>query len=205
MTNTSDQPIAEREKAERLFRAHYGDLLKFARRRTGNDELARDVVGSTFLTAWRRRDVMPTEERSQLFWLYAVARNEIGTHLRTQGRAAALTNRIRSNARSAPPFAQLDRPVEEESALAEAFNSLAAADREVLSLHAWEGLGAAEAAQVLGCSTNAYSIRLHRARSRLQARLTNDSWGSSSKLDSTSSHAPVARTDRPEPRREGGC
>ena len=38
---------------ERLFAAHYGDLMRFATRRVGADA-AGDVVSSTFLIAWRR-------------------------------------------------------------------------------------------------------------------------------------------------------
>jgi RNA polymerase sigma-70 factor (ECF subfamily) len=35
----------------------------------------------------------------------------------------------------------------------------------------WEGLTHAEAAQALGCSTNAVAVRLHKARKRVQAEL----------------------------------
>jgi RNA polymerase sigma-70 factor, ECF subfamily len=35
----------------------------------------------------------------------------------------------------------------------------------------WEGLTHAETAHVLGCSTNAVAIRLHKARKRLQEEL----------------------------------
>jgi RNA polymerase sigma-70 factor (ECF subfamily) len=36
-------------------------------------------------------------------------------------------------------------------------------------LAAWEGLGPAELATALGCSPNAATIRLHRARRRLES------------------------------------
>lgn len=41
----------------------------------------------------------------------------------------------------------------------------------MLRLWAWEELAAAEIAQALGISTNAATIRLHRARERLRAQL----------------------------------
>jgi RNA polymerase sigma-70 factor (ECF subfamily) len=44
-------------------------------------------------------------------------------------------------------------------------------DREVLLLIAWEGLDRARTAAALGCSSEAVSTRLHRARSRLAAAL----------------------------------
>jgi RNA polymerase sigma-70 factor (ECF subfamily) len=42
----------------------------------------------------------------------------------------------------------------------------------VLRLTTWEGLGPTETAAVLGCSTTAVKVRLHRARQRLRAALS---------------------------------
>lgn len=166
MTLQSTAP--EREQAERLFRTHYEALLRFARRRTPDAETASDVVAATFLTAWRRREDLPSGERTQLAWLFAVARNQIGTQLRSQGRASALTDRLRGDARLAPPSLGPDA---QATPLSAAFERLSSADREVLSLHVWEGFSNEEAALSLGCSINAYAIRLHRAKNRLRATL----------------------------------
>jgi RNA polymerase sigma-70 factor (ECF subfamily) len=46
------------------------------------------------------------------------------------------------------------------------------ADREVLQLVTWDGLSHAEAAEVLGCTSNAVALRLHKARSRLRRILS---------------------------------
>jgi RNA polymerase sigma-70 factor (ECF subfamily) len=40
-------------------------------------------------------------------------------------------------------------------------------DREVLVLVAWQGLSPKDAARVVGCSSAAFRVRLHRARKRL--------------------------------------
>jgi RNA polymerase sigma-70 factor (ECF subfamily) len=50
-----------------------------------------------------------------------------------------------------------------------ALSTLGARDREVLLLHAWEGLQGEDLAAALGCSTGAAAARLHRARRRLRA------------------------------------
>jgi RNA polymerase sigma factor (sigma-70 family) len=55
--------------------------------------------------------------------------------------------------------------------IAQAFDRLPAADREVLRLTAWEDLDARAAAQVLGCSVSAFRMKLSRARKRLKAEL----------------------------------
>jgi RNA polymerase sigma-70 factor (ECF subfamily) len=41
----------------------------------------------------------------------------------------------------------------------------------VLTLVAWHGLAAPDAARVLGCSRAAFAVRLHRARRRLERAL----------------------------------
>jgi RNA polymerase sigma-70 factor, ECF subfamily len=50
---------------------------------------------------------------------------------------------------------------------------VAADDRELLLLIAWEGLEPSQTARVLGCSRNAPAVRLHRARKRLAAALSD--------------------------------
>jgi RNA polymerase sigma-70 factor (ECF subfamily) len=48
---------------------------------------------------------------------------------------------------------------------------LSDADREALLLTAWEGLDARQAAAAVGCSTGTFTVRLHRARRRLEQAL----------------------------------
>lgn len=57
----------------------------------------------------------------------------------------------------------------------EAIEQLRPVDREVLQLVLWDGLSHAEAGQVLGCSSNAVALRLHKAKERLRAALAT-SW-----------------------------
>jgi RNA polymerase sigma-70 factor (ECF subfamily) len=50
-----------------------------------------------------------------------------------------------------------------------AWSALSESEREVLALAAWDGLPAAEAARVLGVRRTTYSVRLLRARRRLES------------------------------------
>jgi len=52
-----------------------------------------------------------------------------------------------------------------------AFAALRERDREALRLVAWDGLDAAEAAEILGVTRLAVAVRLHRARRRLENAL----------------------------------
>jgi RNA polymerase sigma-70 factor (ECF subfamily) len=49
----------------------------------------------------------------------------------------------------------------------EALASLPERDAEALTLVTWHGLTPADAAEVVGCSTRAFTVRLSRARQRL--------------------------------------
>jgi RNA polymerase sigma-70 factor (ECF subfamily) len=62
-----------------------------------------------------------------------------------------------------------DHPFDAE--LHTALSELGDADRELLHLWAWEQLEPGEIATVLGLTTNAVSIRLHRAKKKLGENL----------------------------------
>jgi RNA polymerase sigma-70 factor (ECF subfamily) len=154
---------------EALFEAHYGDLVRYATRRVGADA-ASDIVSSTFLVAWRRRDDVPQDEPRP--WLYAIARKVIGNELRARRRRERLDGRARQQpdavATTAPDHAG---PVAERLRVHQALAALSPRDQEVLRLTEWEGLDLAGAATVLECTRTAAKVRLHRARRRFAVQL----------------------------------
>lgn len=155
-------------RLEAAFEDHRGALLAFVRRRIDAD-LADDVISETFAIAWRKRDELPAEP---LPWLYAIARNSISNQLRSAQRRARLLDRLSAEQppQSSDPAADLDWRLR----MAAAFDALGEGEREVLMLVAWEGLGHSEGARVLGCSTPAFRVRLHRARRKLERGIEGD-------------------------------
>ena len=152
---------------ELLFRDHADAVLAFALRRSDRDT-AEDVTAETFAVAWRRLAVVPDPA---LPWLFGVARKILANERRSRGRADALTLRLLRT-----PSASSDDPanvVEARVVAQAALDRLRPAELEVLELLAWEGLTAAQAADVLGCSRIAVTLRLHRARRRVD-RLLNE-------------------------------
>jgi RNA polymerase sigma-70 factor, ECF subfamily len=153
------------DRFERLFRRHHRDVVAYVRRRAPA-EAVDDIVGETFLIAWRRLDAVPEQE---LPWLLGVARNVLATHRRGASRRLALNRRLGSTAGSAAtgpePSANIDG-VDER--LLTALAKLSAKDREALTLIAWDGLEPHEAAVVMGDSPGSFRVRLHRARKRLR-------------------------------------
>ena len=158
-----------RARFDACFRAHYADVLAYGLRRLGDRAAADDVASETFVVAWRNRDALPDEV---LPWLYAVARPQLLNERRAARRRERLDARL-GGERSVAAGDPADI-VSERAAILSALARLSEPDREALRLVAWEGLGRDQAAAVLGCSRNAYAIRLYRARRRLAKHLAAD-------------------------------
>lgn len=148
---------------DRLHDTHARAVLAYALRRTATPADAEDAAAETFVIAWRRSDRVP-EIDDALPWLYGVARRVIANQRRGSDRRRRLAERIAEQPEGhdrlvlgtggTPAIAALER--------------LSLADQELLKLVAWEGFTHAEVATVLGISTNAVAIRLHRARRRYE-------------------------------------
>jgi RNA polymerase sigma-70 factor, ECF subfamily len=150
---------------EALFHQHADAVLAYAARRSDSDT-AEEIVAETFAVAWRRIDVVPDPA---LPWLLGVARRVLANQRRSQCRAAALALRLVRE-----PVESSDDPadvVDARMSMQFALDGLLPAEREALQLLAWEGLPVAQAAEALGCSRVAITLRLHRARRRFHRLL----------------------------------
>jgi RNA polymerase sigma-70 factor (ECF subfamily) len=166
MNETGSHVESQVRQFTELFTANYGPVLAYVQRRVGAD-LAQDVVAETFLAAWRNVHELPPDP---LPWLYRAAHFAVANQRRTLARRGRLDERARLLAASAIAPDHSDQ-VTADMELAAAFRVLSEADREVLQLAAWEGLGVEEIGVVVGCSAIAAKARLRRARQRLSRRL----------------------------------
>lgn len=185
---------ARRQRFEVLYAEHQARVLGYVLRRTDSAEDAADVIGETFLVAWRRLEDAPDGAEVRL-WFYGVARRVLANHRRGERRRSQLADRLRDELARRHPF---NMSSDELSEFAAASRSLADGDREILALEGWEELDAGEIAMVLGCSRNAARIRLHRARRRLGAAIaaSQDPEGALRSRGFTASPARVA--EQPE-------
>ncbi len=127
---------------------------------------ADDVVADVFVIAWRRLDKVPGDE---LPWLLAIARGVLANRRRGEARQLALRDRL-----EASTVAGVEQELEGahgQSELMRALGSLGRLDQEVLLLVAWDGLDRTQAARALGVTPGLFSVRLHRARRRLERAL----------------------------------
>lgn len=155
---------SDARRFEALFREHHRAVRGYALRRA-DPATADDVVADTFLVCWRRLERVPDDARP---WLFGVARKCLANRHRQAARGGALAERlIPPDGARDPEDVAGDRDV-----IRIAFGQLSERDREALALVAWEDLDLRSAARAAGCSRAAFAVRLHRARRRLAALLT---------------------------------
>ena len=156
------------ERFEALYRQHFRGVLGYALARL-EPERAKDACAEIFLVAWRRLGDVPAEPAA---WLYGVARKVVAEQVRGDSRRDALAERLAAPGYREPahPSDPADQVTQREAALA-ALAQLGERDRELLTLLAWHGLTAGQAAEVLGLTSLTLAVRLHRARRRLASAL----------------------------------
>jgi RNA polymerase sigma factor (sigma-70 family) len=151
----------------RLFDAHAPGLKRYLAGRVGAST-ADDVVAETFLAAMRDRGRYQPERATVRAWLYGIAANLMGHHIRGEVRAWRATARLARRAEYGEDHAErvsarldAERRVRQ---LAAALAELSPADREVLLLTSWAGLNATEVGEALDIPPGTVRSRLHRVR-----------------------------------------
>lgn len=157
----------EHALVERLFRNHSRLVYQYAARRLPPSDVD-DLVAETFSAAWRRLGDCPHDE-SQPLWLLGIARGLVSNAQRANARRFALHRHLlRQPEPHVASMATTTTPGNDADAVVAAMNRLRPAQQEVLRLALWDDLSHDDIAQMLGCTTNAVAIRLHRARARLR-------------------------------------
>jgi RNA polymerase sigma factor (sigma-70 family) len=151
---------------EAFYRRRYQEIAAYVRRRVA-DDAADDVIANVFTVAWRRFGDVPGPPQDRP-WLFAVARNSISEHNRTQRRWFRLGARLTVNAAITAHPVGPPGPDSDCDQVVAAMAALRPAEREALQLVHWEELSHAEAAAVLGCTVNAFELRYRRARNAVR-------------------------------------
>lgn len=148
-----------------LYDRYVDRIYRYAVRYTQDEALAQDVTAVTFEKALRHLPEFEWQGKSFVAWLYRIARNEAVSQLRKRKWLTPWRHSGKTEARvTETAVAHQQRRQTLHTALAR----LAAQDREVIQLRYFEELSSEEVADVLGCSTNAVYVRLHRALKKLQ-------------------------------------
>ena len=162
----------DRAAVEELLSRYEANIYRFGLRMCGNEDAAREVLQETLLAAFRNLATF-RGEASISTWLYQIARSFCIKERRGEHPTEPLEGKTgeRLSESSAAPDARAHAK-EIGAALSAAIAALPPEQREVLVLRDVEGLGAEEAAAVLGIEVGALKSRLHRARMELRAGLS---------------------------------
>ena len=163
---------------ETMIRVFGGRLLAVARRFTRNEEDARDVVQSAYLSAFR--GLHEFEEACQLStWLYRIVVNSALMHLRSrrrkpEGSIDVLLPAFQRDGHHVEQFSEWSLPADlllerkqTRATVRACIEQLPDNYRAVLILRDIEELSTQEVAQIMTLTPTAVKVRLHRARQAL--------------------------------------
>ncbi|MET7694700.1 sigma-70 family RNA polymerase sigma factor [Streptomyces sp. NPDC005483] len=187
------------ERFHDVYEACYPRVLAYAASLVGR-EVGEDITSETFTIAWRRiHDEVP---HPTLPWLLGVARNLVREMRRRDALryllAAEEAQRLAGGAHG--HAGDVAAMVTDRHIALQALAGLPEGDRELLTLIAWHGLSAKEAATVLNCTSATLAVRLYRARRRLEKALEA---AQSADPYEPAEAAPVRPTGTPRPHCEG--
>jgi RNA polymerase sigma-70 factor, ECF subfamily len=170
---------------ETMVRVYGGRLLSVARRITQNDEDARDVVQSAYLSAFRAlNDFEGTCQLST--WLHRIVVNTALMRLRSQRRKPeesidVLLPAFQEDGHHVEQFSDWCAPADQllerqqtRATVRACIQQLPENYREVLILRDIEELSTQEAAEMLSMTQTAVKVRLHRARQALSTLLRKE-------------------------------
>jgi RNA polymerase sigma factor (sigma-70 family) len=159
-----------------LFDRHRLRVFRHACRLAGSGHDAEDLVAATFLELWRSRERVRVVEGSVLPWLLATATNLGLNARRARRRYQRLLDTLPRGGEQLPDTAlvALDaHGLGVDARLRSGLRSLKPADAQLFALVALEGYSVIDAAACLGVSEPAARARLHRARQKLEQKLTS--------------------------------
>lgn len=159
-----------------LINRHADSLYRLALRLVGNAADAEDVLQKTFLGAFRKPGGFAGRS-SVRTWLSGILVNQAAKHHRSayRRREREVTNlpevhqAAEADDGAAPRAEDLDIRMDVEAAL----EGLSEEHREVIVLREFQGLSYEEIAEVLDVPRGTVESRLHRARRKLQEKLSD--------------------------------
>lgn len=152
-----------------LVNRHLKRAFSLARRISGSDAEAEDIVQDAFLQIWQRRERWTDEGARFTTWLYRVITNRC-----IDFRRRPVTDELAPDLEPAddrPDAVHAIHRREVATRLAKAQERLSPQQRAAVALFYFQGLSAADAASVMQISVNALESLLKRARQQLRAHL----------------------------------
>lgn len=160
----------DRQAFDELVRRTFVDTFTLARRLTGNEEDARDVVQEAYLRAWKGIEKFRGDAVFST-WLYRITANAASSNLqrRRRHRAVAFDDDFEPvDSGAEQHISQGAETAEALDRIAAALDDLPAKLRSVVVLKDVYGMSHEAIAEELGITVSAAKVRLHRARRKLR-------------------------------------
>ena len=181
----SERDLIERAKREpeafgMIFDMHYDRIFSYVLRRTGNADVAVDIVSETFMKALRGLDSFVWKGIPIVAWLYRIAGNEVKMHYRKGIHASASLSHLmeegfdREDTSLVEEQEMIDEALSREEDLARlriAIQSLPELYQEAVTLRHVEGKSSAEVAEILGKNEGTTRSLISRGLSMLREAL----------------------------------
>jgi RNA polymerase sigma factor (sigma-70 family) len=170
------QSWTDPERFAALFDRHNRPIHRYVARRLGT-QVADDIVGETFLIAFRCRESYELARSHALPWLYSIATSLVARYRRDEERYLRALCRTGVDPLPEPMADQVIGRVtaqDQERQLAGALAGLSQGDRDVLLLVAWGDLTYDETADALSIPIGTVRSRLSRARRKARKALGTD-------------------------------
>jgi RNA polymerase sigma-70 factor (ECF subfamily) len=150
-----------------LYDTHARKLIGYFMRRTGDPDLALELTGEVFLTAYEQRArCHGAAEGQRAAWLYQIAASRLADHFRRKAkdeRTAQILEKLRApTAREAETMALLAESSELDEPMAAAFDGLSEEQQQAIRMHVIEEQPYAELSTTLGVSEDAARARVSR-------------------------------------------
>ena len=160
----------DRQAFDELVRRTFVDTFTLARRLTGNEEDARDVVQEAYLRAWKGIGKFRGDAAFST-WLYRITANAAASSIqrRRRHRVVPFDDDFEPvDAGAEQLVSQGAETAEALDRIADALDDLPVKLRSVVVLKDVYGLSHEAIADELGISVSAAKVRLHRARHKLR-------------------------------------
>ncbi len=154
-----------------LYDEHAAALWRYARRLTGDEARAQDVVQETVLRAWQHPEVADNNERSARAWLFTVARNIVIDETRTARFRRELSTPDDVGAFEGACPDEVDAAMD-RLLIGDALARLTPEHREVVRRSYFQGWTTAQIAADLGIADGTVKSRLHYALRALRLVLS---------------------------------
>jgi RNA polymerase sigma-70 factor (ECF subfamily) len=159
--------VTEQEFTELYNRLHPA-LFRYAKAQLHTVEHAQDVVAETFRIAWEKRHALTAEARSAAAYVMGICKKVVlRAHEERQRHPEDAYEDSRLH-RLVTPGGDIAESVVDAHRGQTIHEQLSQSDQLLVSLMTTPHLEATQIAEILGLTRNAYAVRVHRVRQRIE-------------------------------------